>query len=329
MNNIVVSIIAVTIILILLLASYWWYKCRVPSAPYDVLYIMRISRSRLVLILPGIIFFLIMDILSVFFLDAQSFVAFIVFYIFLLLNIYTCILITLWRGMLRKDSLTIYSPFLPTKEIKFYEIDFVHYKDNHTPGLSGQKTLVGYRHQKKVFSIEEDVSGFPLLHTLLCAGNKVDYAPVMEDSETERTIPHVPLMESFSVTVKTEEKIKSLLNILIIASGFYVLFHPAESAWILFLQIASVILIPLFFQDLFHNFFWKVTVDFNTISIRKFPWLIKTYEICQITEVEELENFIVLYVQEKKAAKISKDSKNFQYLFERFLQSEAKIYRKY
>ncbi|MBD5456289.1 MAG: hypothetical protein HDR23_07425 [Lachnospiraceae bacterium] len=328
MHKMIVSITAVIIILILLLASYLWYKCCVPSSSNDVLYVMHISRSRLVIIIPGIIFFLIMDILSLINLDSQFFVAFVVFYLFMLLNIYSCTLTLLWRGMIREDSLTTYTLFLPAKEIRFYEIDFVHYKDNHTLGLSGQKTLVGYRDRKKIFSIEEDVYGFQLLCALLCKRNKVDYAPVMENPETERTMPHVPLVEDFSVALKTEDKIRSWFSFPLILLFFYFLFQPAESTWVLFLQIASVCLLLLFIQDLFHALFWKVTVDFHTISIRKFPGMVKTYEIRQITKVDELEHFIVLYAGQKKIAKIAKTDKNFQNLFERLLRSDAEIYRK-
>lgn len=73
----------------------------------------------------------------------------------------------------------------------------------------------------------------------------------------------------------------------------------------------------------------KVTVDFRTISVRNSLGFAKTYDIRQITEVEELEHYIVLYIGSKKIAKIAKDSKNFQYLFERLLRTEAEIYRKF
>ena len=69
-------------------------------------------------------------------------------------------------------------------------------------------------------------------------------------------------------------------------------------------------------------------MDFHTISIRKFPGIVKTYEIRQITKVDELEHFIVLYAGQKKIAKIAKTDKNFQNLFERLLRSDAEIYRK-
>ena len=43
----------------------------------------------------------------------------------------------------------------------------------------------------------------------------------------------------------------------------------------------------------------------------------------------ELEHYIVLYIGPKKIAKIAKDSKNFQYLFERLMRTDAEIYRKF
>ena len=328
MDKIIVSITAVTIILILLLASCWWYKYYIPSAKDDVLYVMRMSRNRLLIGIPCIIFFSIMDVVSVIFLDAQTFVAFVIFYFFTLLGVYLCIAIQLWRGMIRSDSLTLYMPLLPAKEIKFYEIDFVHYTDNNTYGLSGQKTLAGYRGKKKLFSIEEDIIGFQFLCALLCERGKVEYIPVTENPTAEKIMKRVPVVEIFSVTAKTGNKVRDIIFFLFLALCFaYILWDRAEFE--LGYQIIAVVMLPLSFLELLSELLWKVTVDFHTISIRNSLGIVKTYEIRQITEVAEFEQHIILYAGQKKVVKIAKSRKNFQYLFERLLRSEAKIYRKY
>ena len=328
MDKIIVSAIAVIIILILILASHFWYRHCVISTGEDVLYVMRMSRGRLVIGVPCVIFPLIMTVIPIIFLDDQMFVAFVVFYLFLLLGVYLCIMIRLWRCVVREDSLTFYTPLLPAKKIKFYEIDFVHYTDNNTYGLSGQKTLVGYRGGKKLFSIEEDICGFPLLCALLFERGKADYVPAMENPADEKTLHRVPVVESFSVTAKTGDKVRDLIgSLFLVPCCTYILWDWTEFE--LFYQIVAVVLLLLCVSNFFPTMLRKVTVDFRTISVRNALGITKAYEIRRITEVVELEHYIVLYVGSKKIAKIAKSSKNFQYLFERLMRTEAEIYRKF
>lgn len=328
MDKIIVSAIAVIIILILILASHFWYRHCVISTGEDVLYVMRMSRGRLVIGVPCVIFPLIMTVIPIIFLDDQMFVAFVVFYLFLLLGVYLCIMIRLWRCVIREDSLTFYTPLLPAKKIKFYEIDFVHYTDNNTYGLSGQKTLVGYRGGKKLFSIEEDICGFPLLCALLFERGKADYVPAMENPADEKTLHRVPVVESFSVTAKTGDKVRDLIgSLFLVPCCAYILWDWTEFE--LFYQIVAVVLLLICVSNFFPTMLRKVTVDFRTISVRNALGITKAYEIRRITEVVELEHYIVLYVGSKKIAKIAKSSKNFQYLFERLMRTEAEIYRKF
>lgn len=329
MDKIIVSVTAVIIILIFLLISYLWYKCYVPQTENDVLYVMRMSRSRLVIGIPIVIFFSIMTIVPIIFLDDQLFVAFVTFYTFTLFGVYLCIMILLWRCVIREDSLTFYTPLFPVKEIRFYEIDFVHYTDNNTAGLSGQKKLVGYRGQKKLFSIEEDIIGFPLLLALFCEQGKVDYAPAMENPLSEKILHRVPVVESFSVTTKTGDKVRVVLIDLLFLFPclMYILWNWNEFE--LIYQIIAIIMLLCLIPNFLSTMIWKVTVDFHTISVRNALGIVKTYEIRQITEVAELEHYIILYAGEKKVTKIAKSSQNFQYLFERLLRTEAEIYRKF
>ena len=328
MDKIIVSVIAVIIILILILASHLWYQHCAISTGDDVLYVMHMSRGRMVIGVPGVIFSSIMAVVPIILWDDQWFVAFAVFYLFLLLGVYLCIMIRLWRCVIREDSLTFYTPLLPAKKIKFYEIDFVHYTDNNTYGLSGQKTLVGYRGGKKLFSIEEDIYGFPLLCALLFERRKADYVPAMENPADEKRLHRVPVVESFSVTTKTGDKVRDLIgSLFLVPCCAYILWDWTEFE--LFYQIVAVVMLLLCVSNFFPTMLRKVTVDFRTISVRNALGITKAYEIRQITEVVELEHYIVLYVESKKIAKIAKSSKNFQYLFERLMRTEAEIYRKF
>lgn len=151
----------------------------------------------------------------------------------------------------------------------------------------------------------------------------------MENLKKEDNLQRVPLVESFTVTEKTEDKVKTVLIdlLFIVPCMAYLLWNREEFE--LIYQAAALIMLLVFLPNALSTLLWKVTMDYQTISIRTFPGITKTYEIRQITEVIELENFIVLYVGKKKIAKIAKDSKNFPYLFERLLRSETEIYRKF
>ena len=328
MDKLIISVIAITIILLLILTSHLWYQHCVISTGQDILCVMRMPNSQMVIGVLGIIFSSIMSVVPLIFLDSQMFVAFVVFYLFLLFSVYLCIMVRLWRCVIREDSLTFYTPLLPARKIKFYEIDFVHYTDSNTYGQTNQKTLVGYGGGKKLFSIEEEIYGFSLLCTLLLERGKVDYVPAMEAPTVEKTLHRVPVMESFSVTAKTGDKVRDIIgSLFLVPCCTYILWDWTEFE--LFYQIVAVILLLLCVSNSFSTMLRKITVDFRTISVRNALGFTKTYEIRQITEVEELESFIILYIESKKIAKIAKSSKNFQYLFERLMRTETEIYRKF
>lgn len=327
MTKLIISIAAITIILSLLLVSFLWYKHCILSVQDDIIYVMRISRNRLLIGISGIIFFSAMDVLS-FFLDDQMIQGFLFFYFFVLISVYLCIVVLLWRGIIRADSITFYTPLLPKKEIKFYEIDYVHYTDNNTYGLGGQKSLVGYHGQKKLFSIEEDISGFSFLCALLYERKKIKYTPVIENSTSEEIMTHIPVLENFSVTPKKTDKIRAVVCFLLITPwSIYAIWDRTEFE--LIYQLIAVVAMLISFPILFSNLLWKATIDFHNISIRNSLGIVKNYEMRQITKVVELEHYIILYIGQKKIAKIAKDNKNFQYLFERLLRTEAEINRKY
>ena len=119
------------------------------------------------------------------------------------------------------------------------------------------------------------------------------------------------------MTDKTEDKVSAVLIdlLLIVPCTVFTLWNRAEFE--LIYQISALVLLLTFLPHALSTLLRKVTMDYQTISIRNFPGITRTYNIWQITKVIELEHFIVLYVGEKKIAKIAKDSKNFSYLFER------------
>ncbi len=328
MDKIIVGIAAGAILLILLLVSLLWYQLSIPARQNDILYIMRMSRGRMVVGILDILFFSAMAVPSIILLEDNWFAAFAVFYLFTLLGEYLCIMVLLWRCVITGDSLTFYMPLLPAKEVKFNEIDHIYCTDNQSYGMSGLKKLEGYHGQKKLFSVEEDIYGFPLLYALLYERRQVNYIPVTEDLKATNTFPYVPVKENVSVTAKTGDKIRAVLIdlLFIVPCMVYTLWNHSEFE--LPYQIIAIFMLLLILPNTISTLLWKVTMDFHTISIRNYLGITRTYEIRQISKVLELENHIVLYAGEKKVAKIAKNSKNFSYLFERLLRTEAEIYRK-
>lgn len=329
MDKIIVGMTAAAILLILILVSCLWYRLSVPTAQDDILYIMRIPRSELVISILALLFSSAMAIPSIILLEDNWFLAFAVFYLFIIWDEYWCIMVLRWRCAIREDSLTIYMPLLPAKRILFHEIEYVYYTDNQTFGMRAQKKLEGYCGRKKLFSIEEEIYGFPLLYELLYERGKVGYVPAMENLNKKDGLQRVPVVESFTVTDKTEDKVSAVLIdlLLIVPCTVFTLWNRAEFE--LIYQISALVLLLTFLHHALSTLLRKVTMDYQTISIRNFPGITRTYNIWQITKVIELEHFIVLYVGEKKIAKIAKDSKNFSYLFERLLRTETEIYRKF
>lgn len=140
MDKIIVSITAIAVILIFILVSRLWYRLSVPTVQDDILYVMRIPHSELIIGILGLLFFSAMAIPSIIFWKDNWFTAFAFFYLLMLFYEYWCIMVLLWRCAIREDSLTIYMPLLPAKEIKFHEVEYVYCTDNQTLGMSGQKS---------------------------------------------------------------------------------------------------------------------------------------------------------------------------------------------
>lgn len=164
---------------------------------------------------------------------------------------------------------------------------------------------------KKLFSIEEDIIGFPILCCLLHESGKLEYIPVpLFSSTSKQPAARIQVRESFSLSETRTEQISSVISsVFLILCSVYVLWNQTEFE--LFYQIIAVIMLLFFVPNLFHNLFWKVTVDYHSISIRRFPFLVKTYEIRQITAVVETQNHITLYAGPKRWLKLQKQAKTF------------------
>jgi hypothetical protein len=306
MAKIITCIIAVILILVLILSACWWNKKFPIPNHEDIIFIMRPPNKYWFISVSGFIFCAIFIILSLFLGDEWIY-AFLPFYFCMLASIYLSICILFEKYVVKRDSLVFYTPLLPVKEIKFYEITSVKLIEN---GI-GNKLLEGYNKRKKIFSIEESMSGFDLL---------CDYF------DKSRKIEHTPVVENFSITAEKSEIIMTIIMCFILSSYSVVIISGRDEPE-LFYQIAVPFFALLLLLRTIHVLLWRITIDFHSISIRNSFGIVKSYEIRQITKVVEREEYIILYIGENKTAKISKGGKNFPYFMERLQRSGIAVHK--
>ena len=129
-------------------------------------------------------------------------------------------------------------------------------------------------------------------------------------------IERTPLVENFSVTATKGDMIRSVISFLF----FFVL-------WVIMLWIRDELglIYYIFFTltmlftltHMIATLVEKVTLDYNTLSVRTSFGIVKTYEIRQITGIIEETDYIILCTGNQTIVRLSKDLKNFDYLLER------------
>ncbi len=267
------------------------------SQNYEYGYVMRQSREVLAIGIISDIVWLLAVIGVIFTLDENTEIALLIFGAFFLLGIGLTIYAIAWRCVVEGESMTFYCPFLPVKVIKFYELTRVTYRENRTGGYgTGRKMLTGYRGKKKVFEFLDNVAGFELLHYQLCQLGKI---------ETNE------LKEEF-VLKNTKSNIFSAAFGAVLFGGMLILCcvlkeEEIGAFYIIFFACATLVNVDWLMNELL----WRVTVSYQTIEIRNSHGYKKSYFIRDISRVKEESNHILLFVGDKKIAKISKDCENF------------------
>lgn len=301
--------IAIVLILLLLLASHLWRRKYLPPFSDNVIYIMDLAHRYLFWLILAVLFYGGMAFAANWIIEETDLwiVLFLMFYLFMLGTIYSCVYILFWRCVIKADSLTFYIPLLPPKEIKFHEITLVKCIDNETLlHAPNEKALVGYRRHKRIFFIEGNTKGFPLLYDIL-----------KENGKLER----IPVKEEFAVTCPKSDVLRSVVIFLLFAilSVLALWMHvELELPYLIILIVMTLV----FLCDMLHVLLWKVTVDYQNIAVRNFLGITRTYALREITRMEERDGCIYLYSAKKKLAKIAKDSDNFAYLMERFREED-------
>lgn len=268
-------------------------------------YTMRQPKEFFILCVMVTIGYLIFIVLLCFSLDERTVYLLLMFLCGFIVEIGLCIYALLWRGVVDEDTITFYNPFWPTKVIKFCEITTVKYTENRTAGYgSGRKVLTGYRDKKKIFEFYDNVIGFDLLYIQLY------YLGKIEKNE---------LKEEFTLKNKKGDMVSSVFSV-VLFGGLLIALCVSKDEEIEPVYVILLACFTLFFAiDLINKLLWKVTVNYNTIQIRNSFGKSEKYLIREITDVKEERHYLVLYIEDKKVAKISKDCENFLFLQERLL----------
>ena len=292
MDKITVGVLAATSILLLILTASLlrlWQKKH--FSPKNIIFTATPSPAYLIVFIPLNIVLGIIGGICLYF-DISIFL---MFYCFELLGVFLCIYVLLWKCVITEDSLILYRPFLPVKRIFAPDITSVRIKKIGGT-TSEREILTGYHQQKKIFSIDSDVDNFDLLCYFF--------------DQTGR-LNRTPDVEAISITGKKSEAVCAVIAFFVIpAIWIFLTWDNNELFYHILMASVMLYLIPTGM----HALLWKVTVDSHSLSVRNSFGIVKTYEISQITRVEEEEHHVILYIDFKPIAKISKYAENFDYL---------------
>lgn len=209
-----------------------------------------------------------------------------------LVGTYLAINFYLWKAIVEVDTLTIYFPFSSDRKIKFYEITAV---------LLKKEDLYIYVNRRRVCIIDTNMIGYHLFYDQLYRAGIVGSAQIKE---------------SFSVTESNETIIRNfLIALFFVALGLMIIFCLDERMEFYY-YILYICFNIMFLLTLVHSMIWKITVSYNSISIRNMFGRVKSYSIREITMIQQNKFHIEIIADDKKIAKVTSDCKNYSFLLE-------------
>ncbi len=321
------------IIFLPILAVWAWTGMKI--AKYESItepYFMGLSPFYFIVGIIGSIFFYGLTVMMVFISewDSGTLAGVLLFMAFTFFCGYLCFVSLLWEIKVDTDTLTIYRFPLRPKVIYFSEITKVRYIEKiiRNNGAGGRRQLIAYHDKKKLFEVDDDMSHFALLYRRLEAEKGLERGYLKEGG-----VELNAYQDNFSVAETRADKIRALfgalLGIGLLGGGIFCWGERKELPYY-----------PLYYAGFFLFFVigtWnfldvmmrKVTVKYQDIYVRNIRSVMgslftrgasdkeRCYSLRKITRVEDKEDFIVLYVDKQKIAKIWKSDKNFALLAER------------
>ncbi len=257
-------------------------------------YTMRLSKAALVVGIITSVTFAVPLALSVFFPDKDpELVAIVVPGLFFLLGIVLIFYYLTWRIDISQNKITVYRPFKKVLQTSFNEISLVRQNDEE---------IIIYIEDKKSFTIEKNATGFELLVDKLHGLGK------MEATKSKNW---------FVVKQPKSTLWASLYGILFVGGSFvYMTFWQKTTTntvvyLLMFLAFASC----LFFIHYYRR--WRMVIELSTLQFRPVFGSKKDFWFRDITKVHAKEDYIVLYVGNKKKIKVSDGCEGFPILIEK------------
>jgi Formate hydrogenlyase subunit 3/Multisubunit Na+/H+ antiporter, MnhD subunit len=182
--------------------------------------------------------------------------------------------------------------------------------------VGGKMQLIFYRNGKKLFCVDSDMSNFELLLERMKAEKRLERGFL-----TECGMELNEWKDEFAITETAADKFRAVFGLLLgtgmFVGGIFCWNELREETYWFFYYAVILLMFAAGIGEFTKAMFWKVTVTYREIHVRDAVGRVRTYALRDITRVEEKDAIIILYVNQKKIAKIDKASKNSALLVER------------
>ncbi|MDE5866477.1 MAG: hypothetical protein K2H31_07750 [Lachnospiraceae bacterium] len=235
-------------------------------------------------------------------------------------EMYVMITTLLWEVKVEPDAITLYRFPLPVKRFNFYDITSVRYMENLRRGgaiyIGGKMQLIFYHNGKKLFDVDSDMNNFQRLLELMESKKRIECGFLIENG-----VALNEWKDEFTVAETTADKLRAAFGALLacglLIGGIFYWEEIKEDPYCLFYCIAFSLIFIVEISEFLEVMMKKVTITYQDIHVRSGIGKVCSYRLRDITRIEEKDAFIILYVNGKKIAKISKAEKNFARLAER------------
>lgn len=301
-------------------------------------YIVRILPLYTGITLLGIVFFLSI-IWGMILLDEPDLVCMLIFLSFILFCLAGCFAFLFWGIAVNEDrgKLEYYRPPFRPLQINISDITKVQLLENRLNTTERCRIRV-FRRDRKLFEASDEMQNFYLLAQYLSENEagaaepdlyKQYYAgeyTIEQGYLRQDGIEKAEQTDGFSVRDTLSEKVRNGIAVFIsLILDILLVWNWREGSReepYYFWYVACFTLLFLLGLSIFiPQMLRKVSVCNHRIRVRNSFGRVRTYDAGEITKVKRKENYLVLYVGEKRIAKVYKDDVNFA-SFEEWLNRE-------
>ena len=326
MAQIIVCLLTAAVYFLPVTAVTLWNRRRLElrEADYDEsVYFIRYSAFSTIVSVVGTIILYGAAVLSFIMLDGE-WLSFALWLAFAMLSVVAWLVSVLWEIRVDAESLTFYRFPLSPKQVRFSEITGVRILNKQVKGpTEGRMHLVGYAGSKKLFDIDGDMSNSRRLFLRFADEKHLEWAVQGENGNVETA----KVRESFDVTETLANRLRAVFCFILFAGlsvGFLICqeqFRQEEPDGYLFYLAVSLVLLAMSTEELLKTMVRKITVNYRTIQVRSVLGKTVSFSFADIEDLEDKDNYILLYISGRKPLKVWKTHKNYVLLEER-LQRE-------